>query len=49
LLVEGRHAAPIADRDRFQDIAVIVDREGQRMADAGIGGITLVVIVEGFA
>lgn len=34
LLVEGRNAALVADGNRFQDIAILIGRERQRMADA---------------
>ena len=43
LLVEGRNAALVADGNRFQDIAILIGRERQRMADARIGRIALVV------
>jgi hypothetical protein len=49
LLVKGRQAALITDGDRLENVAVVVDLERQGMADARIGGITFVVIVEGFA
>jgi hypothetical protein len=49
LLVEGRDAALIADDDRLEQVAVIIDCQGQCMADAGIGRVALVMIVDGFA
>ncbi len=48
MLIESRHAALIADRDRLEHVAVIVDRERQGVADTGIGRIALVVVVDSF-
>ena len=49
LLVEGRRAALIADRGGAQGIAVGVDFQRQRMADARVGRVALVVIVDALA
>ena len=49
LLVEGGRTTLIADRGGTKDIAVGVDCKRQRMADARIGRVALIVIVDGLA
>ena len=43
MATDFRNAALVADGNRFQDIAILIGRERQRMADARIGRIALVV------
>ena len=43
------HAAAVADGGGFQDIAEVVDFQRQRMLDARIGRVALVVVVDRFA
>ena len=49
LLVEGRRAALIADGGGTKHIGVGVDFQRQRMADTRVGGVALIVIVDGLA